>query len=136
MGTHLGISGDKKLHLRLGADHRADIAAIENRSGRLFRERMLERKQGPPYLGDLGDDGCGIAEARVAERRIVEGCSIKCRGGTGRIARFSTSDHYAPLRRALTELADRLRNQGYLAEVLVDADLGSRVVALSGDHRG
>jgi epoxyqueuosine reductase len=40
--------------------------------------------------------------------------------GTGRIARFSTADHYAPLRQALTALADRLRDQGHLAEVLVD----------------
>jgi epoxyqueuosine reductase len=40
--------------------------------------------------------------------------------GTGRIARFSTADHYEPLRRALTDLADRLRGQGHRAEVLVD----------------
>ena len=40
--------------------------------------------------------------------------------GTGRIARFSTDDHYQPLRDSLTSLANRLREHGYQAEVLVD----------------
>ncbi len=40
--------------------------------------------------------------------------------GTGRIARFSTEDHYQPLREALTTLAGRMRDRGHLAEVLVD----------------
>lgn len=40
--------------------------------------------------------------------------------GTGRIARFSTEDHYQPLRNALMTLAERMRDHGYLAEVLVD----------------
>lgn len=40
--------------------------------------------------------------------------------GTGRIARFSTEDHYQPLLEALTALADGLRERGYHAEVLVD----------------
>jgi epoxyqueuosine reductase len=40
--------------------------------------------------------------------------------GTGRIARFATEDHYAPLRRLLEEMAARLRSAGYRAEVLCD----------------
>ncbi len=40
--------------------------------------------------------------------------------GTGRIARFSTEDHYQPLRDALSSLAARLRERGHRAEVLVD----------------
>lgn len=40
--------------------------------------------------------------------------------GTGRIARFSTDDHYAPLRAALEEVASQLRTAGHLSEVLVD----------------
>lgn len=40
--------------------------------------------------------------------------------GTGRIARFSTGDHYEPLRTSLGMLARRLRTEGHDAEVLVD----------------
>ncbi len=40
--------------------------------------------------------------------------------GTGRIARFATTDHYQPLREALTEVAGHLIDLGYRAEVLVD----------------
>lgn len=40
--------------------------------------------------------------------------------GTGRIARFATEDHYAPLRSALEAAADALRGAGSRAEVLVD----------------
>ena len=39
---------------------------------------------------------------------------------TGRIARFATADHYAPLRSALAHLAGLLRAAGHRAEVLVD----------------
>lgn len=39
---------------------------------------------------------------------------------TARIARFATSDHYAPLRSALGAVADLLRGAGHRAEVLVD----------------
>ena len=38
----------------------------------------------------------------------------------GRIARFATSDHYEPLRRALDAVGDVLRADGHQAEVLVD----------------
>jgi len=40
--------------------------------------------------------------------------------GTAVVARFATSDHYAPLRRALARIADRLEGAGHRAEVLVD----------------
>lgn len=40
--------------------------------------------------------------------------------GTARIARFATADHYAPLRRALEEMAECLRSGGHRTELLVD----------------
>jgi epoxyqueuosine reductase len=40
--------------------------------------------------------------------------------GGGRVARFSESDHYEPLRAALTEIADLLRTRGHEAQVLAD----------------
>ncbi|MDH3607068.1 MAG: tRNA epoxyqueuosine(34) reductase QueG [Acidimicrobiia bacterium] len=42
------------------------------------------------------------------------------RPNSGRIARFATGDHYAPLRSALEAIADHLRSAGYRAEVLSD----------------
>lgn len=42
--------------------------------------------------------------------------------GTGRIARFATSDHYVGLRGAAAAVAAELRNAGHTAEVLVDDD--------------
>ncbi len=41
-------------------------------------------------------------------------------GGTGRIARFATADHYQGLRAALGAVAGRLRASGHRAETLVD----------------
>ncbi len=63
-----------------------------------------------------------------AERLIVAGRSYlpeagnpgPGRPGTGRIARFSTDDHYRPLTDALEAIARRLRESGRRAEVLVD----------------
>lgn len=53
------------------------------------------------------------------------------RPGTGRIARFATADHYAPLRAALTSMADVLREAGHRAEVRCDDNrLVDRAVAV------
>lgn len=40
--------------------------------------------------------------------------------GRGRVARFATEDHYAPLRSALSDIAAELTRRGRYAEVLVD----------------
>lgn len=40
--------------------------------------------------------------------------------GSGRVARFATRDHYAPLRAALEAVAVELRDEGFRAEVLAD----------------
>ena len=51
--------------------------------------------------------------------------------GSGRIARFSTADHYAPLITALEAIAASLVEQGHRAEVLVDDNrLVDRAVAV------
>lgn len=41
-------------------------------------------------------------------------------GETGRVARFATDDHYAPLRAGLGAIADHLKSHGWNGEVLVD----------------
>lgn len=53
------------------------------------------------YLPDAGDPGPPMS-------------------GTARIARFATTDHYAPVRIALGAVADLLRSGGHRAEVVVD----------------
>ena len=63
-----------------------------------------------------------------AERLVVAGRAYLPEAGdpggarprTGRIARFSTEDHYRPLIEALEAIADRLGDAGWRAEVLVD----------------
>jgi len=56
---------------------------------------------GRPYLPESGSPGEPMANH-------------------GRIARFATEDHYVPLRRALSALADRLVESGFQADVVVD----------------
>jgi epoxyqueuosine reductase len=64
------------------------------------------------YLPDAGDPGPG-------------------RPGTGRIARFATEDHYAPLRRALADLSAVLEEAGHRAEIRCDDNrLVDRAVAV------
>jgi epoxyqueuosine reductase len=58
----------------------------------------------------------------VGARAYVPGAGDPGPGveGTGRVARFSTEDHYEPLRLALGRLAAMLRDEGHEADVLVD----------------
>ena len=51
--------------------------------------------------------------------RAVPGPAIG-KGPGARVARYSWSDHYSPLRAALAPVADRLREDGWQARVLVD----------------
>jgi len=63
-----------------------------------------------------------------AERLVVGASSYLPAAGTpgplppnhGRVARFATSDHYAPLRRGLEAVSGVLRSAGYRAEILID----------------
>lgn len=63
-----------------------------------------------------------------AERLVVGGLAYvpeagdpgEPMAGTGRIARFSTDDHYRPLGLALASIAEELIAAGYRAEVLID----------------
>jgi epoxyqueuosine reductase len=63
-----------------------------------------------------------------AERLVVGASSYLPAAGTpgplpqnhGRVARFATSDHYAPLRRGLEAVGDVLRDAGHQAEILID----------------
>ena len=50
----------------------------------------------------------------------ASGFTSCCHQGVGRVARFAVDDPYAPLRQALTEMAQRLIDAGYRAEVLID----------------
>jgi epoxyqueuosine reductase len=58
-----------------------------------------------------------VVGARSYRRRPVAAAGTR---PTGRVARYSWTDHYEPLRRGLEELACLLRDRGWRATVLVD----------------
>ena len=76
MRPHLGAGGDVKLHLRLGADHRANIPPIQDSPALGPGKAPLKGHQGRPHLGDHRHPACRLdaataraalpAEARVA----------------------------------------------------------------------
>ena len=51
-GAHLGARRDVELHVGIGADHRADVAAVEHRAGRLSGEVALLFDQDAPHARD------------------------------------------------------------------------------------
>ncbi|MBT8202213.1 MAG: tRNA epoxyqueuosine(34) reductase QueG [Acidimicrobiia bacterium] len=79
--------------------YRDPHAATDIRQTYQWAERLVVGSVG--YLPAAGDPGPPVSN-------------------TGRIARFATADHYAPLRSALVHLAGLLRSAGHRAEVLVD----------------
>lgn len=91
--THSGLSD------RLGFTFTDPSRSTDIRQSFPWAERLVVAARA--YLPDAGDPGPTAP-------------------GTGRIARFSTDDHYQPLRKALATLADRIRAGGHLAEVMVD----------------
>ncbi len=98
-------------------------------------EREIERRRATGLAGNLAFTYRNPARATDVRasfpwaRRLVvlswsylpaAGDPGPARPGTGRIARFATTDHYRGLRRALAAVGDRLREGGYRAEVLAD----------------
>jgi epoxyqueuosine reductase len=112
---------------------------------RQTRRVMTERKEGGRHGGVRFTyrDPIVATDPRAsfpwAERLVVgawgylptAGSPGPPRPGTGRVARFATGDHYAPLRAALEALAGGLRGAGHRAEVLCDdARLVDRAAAV------
>src|SRR4030081_2097697 len=81
LGAHLRGGGDEDLHVRIRADHRADVAAVEHGAGRGGRKRALERRQGGPHPRNGGHQRGRLADGLALERRLVEGGRVeRCRG--------------------------------------------------------
>lgn len=97
-------------------------ASLQDRKERGLSDRLAFTFADPDRSTDIR------ATYPWAERLIVAGRSYLPEAGnpgptqprTGRIARFSTEDHYRPLAEALASIARALRESGRLAEVLVD----------------
>ena len=74
MGADRGAGGDVKLHLSLGADHGADVAAIEDRAALAPGKAALEIDERRPHLGDHGDPAGrlpGPESAQVIALQII-----------------------------------------------------------------
>ena len=83
-GAHLGRRGDENLHVGVGADHGADVAAVEHGAGRRRGELLLEFEQGRAHVRDRRDDRRRLADLVALERDLVEACGIdRLRRGNG-----------------------------------------------------
>lgn len=97
-------------------------AALEDRRAKGLNDRLGFTFADPETSTDV------TATVPWAERLVVGAMSYLPEAGdpgpplagTGRIARFSTEDHYEPLRAGLDELARLLRSDGHRARVFVD----------------
>src|SRR5579885_2377722 len=103
-GAFLAAGGDEQLHVGVGADHRADVAAVEHRALRLPGEASLEGEQGGSFLQNGGDHRGGAADRLVAQARIVEQRRVEAarrrRGGFG-IGRIAAGGEHAQRRGAV-----------------------------------
>jgi epoxyqueuosine reductase len=96
--------------------------ALEHRKQSGLSDRLAFTFTDPPTSTDIRRTFPWAERLVVGARAYVPeaGDPGPASPGTGRIARFSTDDHYRPLQDALEALAERLRHDGHLAEVLVD----------------
>ena len=118
----------------LSNDH--DLAAIGVATAEPFdderqeiRQRVAEGRSGhlrftyadPALATDIRSSFAWAERIIVASRAYLpQAGSPVAAKGVGRVARFAVDDPYAPLRQALTEMAQRLIDAGYRAEVLID----------------
>ena len=72
-----GVAVDEDLHVGIGEDDRADVAAVEHRAGRRAAEIALERQQRGAHLRDCRDDRGRLADRVAFERRFVEARRIE-----------------------------------------------------------
>jgi epoxyqueuosine reductase len=90
-------------------------------AGMQFTYRNPERSTNPGAT--LPGAAAIVVGARRYERRLDQaliGTDATTRGPEGRVAMYAWVDHYRPLRAALGQVADHIRNEGWRARVLVD----------------
>ena len=80
-----GARGDENLHLRVGADHRADVATVEHGAFRPRREAALHVDERRAHRRHGRDDGRRLAHVAGAQPLFVEvGERQAARGGDRR----------------------------------------------------
>ena len=91
-------------------------------AGMQFTYRNPERSTNPG--ASLPGAAAIVVGARRYERRLEQTptgtAATTRRSPEGRVAMYAWVDHYRPLRAALDQVADHLRNDGWRAQVLVD----------------
>ena len=80
-GPHLRRRGDENLHVGIGADHGADVAAIEHRAGRRRREIALEASSAARTSGNGRHDRGRLTDRVALQRGLVERRRIDRIGG-------------------------------------------------------
>ena len=86
--------------------------------GMAFTYRRPERSCDPGMA--LRDARAIVVGARGYRRVAPAEPAVRASGAVGRVARYAWSDHYGPLRVALTAVARRLTDEGWRARVLAD----------------
>ena len=67
-----GLGGDENLHLGIGADHGADVAAVEHGAGRRRGKLLLEVEQRGAHPRDGRNHRRGLADLVALQRGLVE----------------------------------------------------------------
>jgi hypothetical protein len=81
-GPNPGVGDHENLHIGVGADHSADIAAIKHRAGRTGREMPLKIHQHLPHPRKRRDHRGGLADDLALQHRISEFFGVEFhRGG-------------------------------------------------------
>jgi epoxyqueuosine reductase len=86
--------------------------------GMAFTYRRPERSCDPGMA--LRDARAIVVGARGYRRVAPAEAGVAASGAVGRVARYAWSDHYGPLRVALTAVARRLTDEGWRARVVAD----------------
>jgi epoxyqueuosine reductase len=94
--------------------------ALEDRKAAGLHGGMHFTYTDPRRATDPGSTLAGARAIVVGARSYQRRAGPEPPGPLGRVARYSWSDHYAELRRALEAVADRLVEEGWRAVVLVD----------------
>lgn len=83
-----GAGGHKKLHIRIGADHCANIASVKDCAARTPRKIALKSNEGCAHFGNGGNTACSFARGHAAQIGAGQILGVQALGGGHRIAGF------------------------------------------------
>ena len=122
-------------HLRIGRDHRSDVAAVDHRAGLGGGKAALQRDQRRAHLGDGGDDGGGLGDLVGFQVVLGEAGGIigLRRGNRGRPVIEPALDHHRHADPAIEQPAVEMLEAVMSGEPLGDGALAGGRRAVDGD---